>query len=181
MKAYTYEGSDAIRECVGAAIFQFLENTDFEDISVNEICYEAHIGRTTFYRYFGTKNGKLNALQFWLVQNWHKYRDRYSAREPSMDKLFLSYLYHTKKQMLLLHRNGLTHMIDDIIFDVFDSNRDENNLYLNYAGAGIWIGIVRAILLKEYADDANSIYHNVHDGVARIVAQNKRSKKDGSI
>lgn len=173
MKKYTNEGSDAIRECVGAAIFKFMEDNSFEDISVNEICYEAHIGRTTFYRYFGTKNGKINALQFWLVHNWHQYKEKNIAREPENDKLFLNYLYYAKKELLLLQRDGLTHLIDEIILEVFDSNRDEDNLYFNYAGAGIWMGIVRAITHKKYSDPPHEVFNNVHDGVVRIANENK--------
>ncbi|MGN1104099.1 MAG: TetR/AcrR family transcriptional regulator [Candidatus Coproplasma sp.] len=159
MKRYTDEGYDAIRYCIGQAIIQLMNEKDFDEISVTDICRIAYVGRTTFYRYFGTKNGKRDAIYCYLSIGW-KNTGKSSLPVPDIDSEFMAYLYSIKDTLLLLHKNGFCDLIDKLIYEVYAGDATPENRYLKYAGAGIWIGMVRAILDSGFSDDMQTVQKN---------------------
>ncbi|MGN1372974.1 MAG: TetR/AcrR family transcriptional regulator [Candidatus Coproplasma sp.] len=156
MKKYNDEGYDSIRYCIGQAITQLMGEKSFDDITVTDICRTAYVGRTTFYRYFGTKNGKRDALYCYLSIGW-KNTGKSHLPVPDIDKEFMSYLYSVKDTLLLLYNNGFCDLIDKLIYEVYAGDATQENRYLKYAGAGIWIGIVRAILDSGFSDDIQTV------------------------
>lgn len=172
MKKYVNEGSDFIRECIGKTILTLMKSMNFDEITVNDICKAAHIGRTTFYRYFGTKDGKRNAIYFWLSNGW-KNTGKSDLPISAKDKEFMTYLYSIKDELILLHINNFTDIIDTFIFDVYGSTKNEPFPYFKYAGAGIWVGIVRAILENKFADDIETVGKNIQNGILQLIALNK--------
>lgn len=169
MKKYVNEGSDFIRECIGKTILTFMKSMSFDEINVNDICSASHIGRTTFYRYFGTKDGKRNAICFWLSNGW-KNTGKSELPVPVKDKAFITYLYSIKDELLLLYTNNFTSIIDAFIFEVYGSSQGEKFHYFKYAGAGIWVGIVRAILENKFKDDIETVFKNIKDGLLLLMA-----------
>lgn len=55
MEEKKHKRSDQTKQIITDAMFTLLEKHDFEDITVNDICVRAGIGRTTFYFYFEDK------------------------------------------------------------------------------------------------------------------------------
>lgn len=171
MKKYTEEGSDFIRQCIGKTVLTLMKTVSFEEISVSDICRAAHIGRTTYYRYYGTKNGKRDALYFWLSNGWRN-TGKSDLPVPAKDREFMAYLYSIKDELLLLYRNHFIDIIDTFILEVYGSEKDEPFPYLKYAGAGIWIGVVRAILDNEFSDDSETVGANIQNGILQLIRRN---------
>ncbi|MGN0823806.1 MAG: TetR/AcrR family transcriptional regulator [Candidatus Coproplasma sp.] len=156
MQKYRDEGSDTIRLCIGQAVIDLMSEKNFEEINVTNICRAAHVGRTTFYRYFGTKNGKRDALYSWLKIGWIN-TGKSDLPVPEIDREFMTYMYSVKDALLLLHSNGFDALIDELIFETYAGDCTNENRYFKYAGAGIWIGVVRAILDSGFADDMETV------------------------
>ncbi len=171
MKKYIDEGSNIIRECIGQTIITIMKTYDFDDISVSEICRKAYIGRTTFYRYFGTKNGKTNALYFWLLNGWNKI---YNTELPLNEKdiQFLSYLYSIKDDLLLLNANGFFGTICSLILEVYGAKDNEPYKYLKYAGVGIWIGVIKGLLDNNFNDTQETVLNDIHSGIVALIEKN---------
>lgn len=55
------------------ALFALLEKKDFEDISVNELCELAVVGRGTFYKHFADK---YEFLSFVVKEQYHTFLDK---------------------------------------------------------------------------------------------------------
>lgn len=172
MKKYINEGSDLIRECVGKTILTLMKSMNFDEITVNDICKAAYIGRTTFYRYFGTKDGKRKAVYFRLSNGW-KNTGKSDLPIPTKDKEFITYLYSIKDELILLYINNFTDIIDTFIFEVYGSVKDEQLSYFKYAGAGIWVGIIRALLENKFTDDIETVNKNIQDGILQLIKLNK--------
>ena len=168
MKKYTVEGQDFIRVCIGKTILDKLKVKGFDEISVVDICKAAHIGRTTYYRYFGTKNGKLEAISFWLSSGWRE-TGKSDLRVPQKDREFLKYLYSIQEQALTIVDNGLGYLIDNLIIEVFVDGDLKERDYFRYASAGIWIGVVRAILLNRFEDDIDTVQNKIAEGLQKLL------------
>lgn len=167
MKQYINEGSDFIRECIGKTILTLMKSKRFDEINVNDICKSAHIGRTTFYRYFGTKEGKRNAVYFWLYNGW-KNTGKSDLPVPKKDKEFMTYLYSIKDELMLLYVNNFTEIIDSFIFAVYGPVNGEIFSYFKYAGAGIWVGVVRALLENKFSDNIETVRKNIQSGMRQF-------------
>jgi TetR/AcrR family transcriptional regulator, regulator of mycofactocin system len=60
---------DRLRAAVEQVALELFREHGFDDVTVEQIASEAGIGATTFYRYFGTKDGALFAYQArWMQQ-----------------------------------------------------------------------------------------------------------------
>ncbi len=170
MKKYVDEGSDFIRECIGQTIISLMKIKDFENISVSEICKVAHIGRTTFYRYFGTKNGKTNSLYFWLLNGWNKLYDK-KLLLPEQDEKFLTYLYSIKNELMILNTNGFSGIIYSLILEVYGAQGNEPYKYLKYAGAGIWLGVIKGLLDNRFNDSQEIVLNDIRGGIISLLSK----------
>lgn len=56
------EESSARQKQLEDQLFQAMLETPYQEISVSDLCEQAGISRKSFYRYFGNKDGCLNAL-----------------------------------------------------------------------------------------------------------------------
>ncbi|MGN0772034.1 MAG: TetR/AcrR family transcriptional regulator [Christensenellales bacterium] len=168
MKKYVCEGQDLIREHIGKTLLDLMEKYKFDEISVVDICKAAHIGRTTYYRYYGTKNGKADALYFWLSNGWQK-SGKSDLPVPQKDNEFLKYLFSIQRELLILYDNGFINLIDNLIIEVFADDKKNSCDYFKYAGAGIWIGVVRAILINRFDDDIQTIQNKIAQGLCKLL------------
>lgn len=169
MKKYTKEGSDEIRMSIANALFSLLKDNALEDIGVGEICNNASVGRTTYYRYFGSKSGKNEALLFWFTYHWDELcKDGvFSAKDK--DIMFLNYLYENKVKLLLLKSNNSIEIIDSFILYVYGPKENDEDFYFKYAGAGLWIGLVRAVMKNDFNDDIEIVQKKIAESMMKLV------------
>lgn len=158
MKTYINEGSDEIRYAISEAIFTLLKTHSYDEIKVVDIIKTAAVGKTTFYRYYGNKSAKRDALSFNLQEGFR----RFQCAHPDiveLDKQFGSYLYESEGKIKMLHREKCFDIIDDLILSVYGPKSDDPSelMYLKYAGAGLWMGVIRAILANDFQDDIATI------------------------
>lgn len=172
MKTYINEGSDFFRYCIGRAVFAIMEAKSFDEISVFEICKTANVGRTTYYRYYGAKTGKRDALLFFLADDFEKKLGGCVAT-PDKDRIFLDYLYESKDKLRLLQRDGLIEIIDSLIFQLYGPSAgvDKSEFYTKFTGAGLWVGLVRSILANDFHDDADTVRQSIALGLMRLQAR----------
>ncbi len=171
MKKYTDEGTDFIRECIGTSIFELMKQKKFDEISVTEICSKANVGRTTYYRYYGAKTGKKDALVFTL-QNQLQSKLTGDCSLNEIDKTFLEFIFDKKEELRMINNNGIVDVIDSLIFNIYgpDAKDDKSMRYTKYAAAGLWVGLIRAILANDFADDAEVVQENMATGIMQLIA-----------
>ena len=157
MQRYTNVGSVEIRICIAESSLSLLQNEDFDDIRINEICDAAHIGKTTYYRYYNAKDGKKEALLFYLRKKYDEWQREKKDLYESSDDLFLNFLYSIQGTLRLLYRNDLIHLIDNMFFDIQGPPQSEELYYFYYGGIGLSIGLMRGILHKDFSDPPATI------------------------
>ncbi len=156
MKRYSDEGSDFIRYNIGNAIFKLLEKQNYDQIKVIDIYKEANVGKTTYYRYFGNTNGKKDALYSSLKFEYTEFaKDNHSL---SNDEIFIRFLFNIQDKILILNKENLLHVIDELIIEIYGPSKNDNEtMYFKYIGAGLWMGLVRAIIANEFKDDIETV------------------------
>ena len=168
MKKYTEEGSDEIRISIANALFSLLKDKALEDIGVGEICKKASVGRTTYYRYFGSKSGKSDALLFWFIYHWDDLCKERVLSAENKDALCLNYLYENKDKLLLLKINNSIEILDSFILYIYGPKENDEDFYFKYAGAGLWIGLIRAVMKNDFNDDVETVQKKMAESMMKL-------------
>ena len=173
MKRYEDEKSTIIRESIGEAILSILSTQDFGEISVCDICTRAGVGRTTYYRYYGNKSGKEDAVYYWLINRWEAYTGCQTLSLAQTDQAFFSFIFSIKTELLLLKKNHLLHILDSFILSVYgpqdDSFENIGFYYVKYSGAGLWMGLLRAIIYRDFSDSEAEVKERFQEALTALI------------
>ena len=97
-----------LKLCLADAFIKLLQEKEYADINVNEICETANVGRTTFYRHLDKNNGKEELLLFKIKYEWDCYQEKHDEEIKRDRNLGMSsYIYENRKLFSLLYRKGL--------------------------------------------------------------------------
>lgn len=55
---------------ISKALIQMLQNHDLKNLTIKEVCFQAQIGRASFYRYYSSLEDVLNKKALFLMQSW---------------------------------------------------------------------------------------------------------------
>lgn len=178
MKKYENEGSDYIRAIIGGAIFLLLQDCDYNDIKVIDIYRKAAVGKTTFYRYFGNKDGKKDAMFFHLREEFKEYCSAHPDLQSTDDK-FGRYIWSEQVKLRLLSQNNCLDVMDRLILYVYGpQQRDGDNFYFRYMGAGLWMGLIRAIIKNEFCDSPEIIKQKIAVVFMQMTVQQGNSEQN---
>ena len=118
----------------------------FNEISIKEITAKAGVNRSTYYRNFTSKNEIIK----YYFDNLHKeyYNNMKSdiTTEQNLYDLF-NFYYKYKDELLLIHKNGLSHLILDSLNKLFKltiKKQTYAEIYKAYFYAG---GVFNSLLL----------------------------------
>lgn len=101
---------------ISKALIQMLQNHDLKNLTIKEVCFQAQIGRASFYRYYSSLEDVLNKKALFLMQSW---ADTYeSDSETAPDQVFASLFQHfrdNKEFYTTLYKCGQTQVIINTI------------------------------------------------------------------
>ncbi len=103
-----YKEEKHIKHCLANALVELMRQYPFDDITINEICYTAHVARATYYHHANGKHGKEDLLVFKLNDDYNKYLEHHNKQ---MGDDILEYVYESKEFFTLLQRNKLSNVI----------------------------------------------------------------------
>lgn len=102
------------------AMMELLKTTDYDGLTVSQICKTAGVSRPTFYKNFQS----MDAIVYYkLHEAEKKYHTQYPAERDfhSYFECFFSFVKSNKEFDLLLVRNKLFHIYEDLIRDDFSA------------------------------------------------------------
>lgn len=176
MKKYEDEKSKVIREFIGEAVLSLLVKQEFSVVSVCDICKKAGVGRTTYYRYYGNKSGKEDTINYWLINRWEAFINHKTLSFEDKDKAFLRFIYSIKERLILLRNNNLLHILDSFIIYVYGPQYEDlsnpGTYYLKYSGAGIWMGLIRAIIYRDFVDSDIEVRQRFAEALVLLLSVN---------
>lgn len=175
VKKYTEEGSDYIRAIIGGAVFELLKSNDYDAIKVTDIYRKAAVGKTTFYRYFANKDGKKDAMFFHLRESYQGYCEKHPEL-TSTDDRFYSYIWSEQENLRLLNRNNCLDVMDRLILFVYGpTDEDRDSIYFHYMGAGLWMGLMRAMITNDFSDSKESVKQQIAVGIMQLIQSNSKN------
>jgi AcrR family transcriptional regulator len=154
-----------MKDYIVQSLLILMKKKPFASISIKEITEKAGVDRSTYYRNFKSKE---DIVRFFVKKVWHEYRlvyDKTTSFKFHLQKLLTCYIKY-KKEFLLIHKHGLTHLILGELNDFFKPISGDNTLSVEdryriywYAGA-----IYNTVLLwfstdmKESPEELSAMY-----------------------
>lgn len=124
-----------LKLCLADALIKLMASQDYAEINIYKICEKAQVGRTTFYRHFGSKNSKEDLLRFKITYEWQRY-DKAHINDFGKDKTvtLLHFVYENRQLFITLNNNGLIDIVICLLEYLLSSeySDDKNSSYLKY-------------------------------------------------
>ncbi len=149
----TRKSSKFIKECIVDTLFKLLEKKPYEDVKIYEICENAYVGKTSFYRYFNSKDDVLgyafaNMWDEWCDSHNVLVRDRFSLDNA---ETFFSYNYSIKDKLDLMYKNGLDILLFKSFDDAFKNNKIQDDYEVSFFAYGL-CGIVKEWWINNFKE-----------------------------
>ena len=72
--------TDYLKECMGTALLELMKEKPIEKISIEEMTAKADVGRSTYFRYFKSKD---EVLSFKITCLWKRFSDEHGVMTAS--------------------------------------------------------------------------------------------------
>ena len=157
---YKMSFDDYAIESIGGALFRLLRTKDFTEIKVNELCKCAGVGRSTFYRRYTNKTTYYRVTFDYLNFLYNKYKAEYFYEFEHYHSFFYSFIESIRNEIDVLYSHGYECVFFKFIIRVFTSAANENDLnsfYLSSSIGGMWVGILDAIIRRDFSDSIEDI------------------------
>ncbi|QAT42476.1 TetR/AcrR family transcriptional regulator [Aminipila luticellarii] len=139
--------SDMMKGYMAEALLMLMEKKDYADISISEIAAKAGVNRSTFYRNFNSKN---EIIKYYFKQIIYKHYFSVSSEPTSIPNYLLemfTHYYGYKKELLLMHRANVTHIILEALDEAFSAIHTDTTVESHYATRYHTGGIYNVFLL----------------------------------
>lgn len=178
MKTYQNVGDKDIKLHIADTVFSLLEKKPIDELKVDEVRQKANVGRTTYYRYFGSKRGIRDALLYSLEAHFEE--EQKKNPEKKTDDLFSSFLFDNKEKVLLLKKNNLMDILDDFVLFVYvpKEEKEEGVRLVRYIASGLWMGFIRALLENDFAKSKEEIQEEFRQGISALFLQANAQKEE---
>ena len=151
--------TEYLKECMGTALLELMREKPLEKISIEEMTAKADVGRSTYFRYFKSKD---EVLSFKIRCLWKRYdaeRGISAGNEddgPAAMGSFLRFCLETREINDLLYSTGHQNCILDAYLQILAPDEDEDDDVLayyarNFAAYALF-GIVNAWILRGYKE-----------------------------
>ena len=117
-------------EHITQAMISRLKEKPINEISISELCDEAGVGRTSFYRNFESRE---DIVRKYIRQQLHVWKTEWEASgENSNAKMYGSLFHHLKNQgdfFLLLKERGLMHLFLEVFMETYGPKAEYENMW----------------------------------------------------
>lgn len=115
-----------VTEHLTGAMLALLAEKPLAEISISELCGEAGVGRTSFYRNYEEKEDIVRAHIKRLSQDWaEKCRRTPNLPVREIVRIVFSHFEENRDFYSLLNKRGLVYLLKDIILDLCGFNPDQ--------------------------------------------------------
>lgn len=149
--------TDYLKECMGTALLELMKEKPLEKISIEEMTAKADVGRSTYFRYFKSKE---EVLAFKIVCLWKRFMEEHQADSivsgsPEETKLFFKFCLSLRPVNNLLYSTGHQNVILEAYLQIINSSNsydDAKRYYLvHFITYGLY-GLVNAWILRGYKE-----------------------------
>ena len=149
--------TEYLKECMGTALLELMKEKPIEKISIEEMTARADVGRSTYFRYFKTKD---EVLVFKILCLWNRFSEEshitdYQADMHKTAQMFFEFCLSIRDINDILYRTGHQKVILDVYLKVLAPDKQEEDIptyYKQYGTAYALYGIVNAWILRGYRE-----------------------------
>ena len=107
-----------IEQYLTEALLILMETKPYDKISIGEVAQKAGVNRSSYYRHFSSKE---DILRFYLMSIMQEYQAAYTRQ------IFVTFYAH-RHDLLLIHKNGLSYLLLDVLNTCFRLTDPEQQL-----------------------------------------------------
>ena len=154
--------------CLADALIKLMKTQDFDTISVNSICKEAGIGRTTFYRYFENKNGKEEILLFKIKYEWELYSSKHENDKQEQVSDLTAFIYENRHLFSMLYHCNLISVIMRALEDLIPSGETyyKQSSYLMSFFIYGYFGIIYQWIKYDFDETPKQVQRHIDDMIS---------------
>lgn len=149
--------TEYLKECMGNALLELMKQKPIEKISIEEMTAKADVGRSTYFRYFKTKD---EVLAFKVLCLWKRFAEENHITDFQADfqdsaRLFFEFCLSTRAINDQLYTAGHQNVLLAAYLKVLIPETPEKDLYMYYRSNGIAyavFGMVNAWILHGYQE-----------------------------
>lgn len=133
------QSSKEIKKHIEDKLFILIENKPYREIDVKELCKEAYVGRTSFYRYFKDLDDVIlyafiRMWEDWCDENNVVVRDKFTLDNAIT---FFSYNLSIKDRLTLVYKNNLESILLRS-FEILMKDDNEHNYEARFYAYGLF-------------------------------------------
>lgn len=160
--------TEYLKECMGTALLELMKEKPIEKISIEEMTAKADVGRSTYFRYFKSKD---EVLAFKIVCLWKRYAEESRIGDflcdlPVAARIFFEFCLSIRELSELLYAIGRKNVILDAYLQIMGPRGNEENVreyYHSYTTAYAVFGLVDAWILRGYRETPGELEQLIRD------------------
>lgn len=163
--------TEFLKECMGTALLELMKEKPIEKISIEEMTAKADVGRSTYFRYFKTKN---DVLTFKILCLWKRFATEKHIMDFQADMhkstcLFFEFCLSIRDISDQIYQIGHQEVFLDAYMQILNPKKQETDVITYYkqnASAYALYGIVNAWVLRGYQETPEqmvAIIYNVQE------------------
>ncbi len=142
-----------IRNAIENALFSLMKQKGFDDFSICELCDTAGVGRSSFYRYYDSKE---EVLAVYLLRIWRAWCEANGVRDKSGFSLenassFICHVYENKELFDMIYQNNLDRVITMLIDRNIKSGKFVKDYGVSFFVYGVF-GMLKDWWARGYTD-----------------------------
>lgn len=157
-----------LKECMGTALLELMKEKPIEKISIEEMTAKADVGRSTYFRYFKTKD---EVLAFKILCLWNRFAEENRITDFHDDmymstRLFFEFCLSIREISDLLYRAGHQNVILDVYLQFLNPGKQEEDIITYYKQNGTayaLYGIVNAWIQRHYQETPSQMVAILYD------------------
>ena len=168
------ESAKFLKLCLADALLKMMESQNFDSISVNAVCEQAGVGRTTYYRYFDKKSGIEDLLVFKIVYEAEAYKQRH-LQEAQVDwgKVFLDFVYENRALFRSMYKNGLVTSLMKAFDALSDWPEERHSAYLRAFFVYGFFGVVYQWIKYDFDETPEEVQRHTVEVVLRAAREER--------
>ena len=164
--------TEYLKECMGTALLELMREKPLEKISIEEMTAKADVGRSTYFRYFRSKDEVLSFKIYCLWKRFdaqHHVGGRGASEAATAARLFFEFCLSMREVSDLLYATGHQNCILDAYLRILrpdEDTEDELEYYRSNMTAYALYGLVNAWILRGYRETPAEMEHIVRNWIA---------------
>ncbi len=160
--------TEYLKECMGTALLELMKEKPIERISIEEMTAKADVGRSTYFRYFKSKD---EVLAFKIMCLWNRFSEEKHIEDYQSDlqtsmRLFFEFCLSIRDISDTLYRIGHQNVILDVYLQVLSPETQDDDVRTYYKQNGtayLLYGIVNAWILRGYQETPSQMVAILYD------------------